>query len=116
MGPFLPTEKAKLCREMVEAMGGADSPGYQSFQRKCCECYRILRRHCSLVVNLLYLMSDAGIKDLDDFAILKVQEKFQEDLRDEEAETHFVSLIDESVSALFPQLMEKVHKWALYWR
>jgi len=112
--PFPPP--MKLCREMVEAMGGADSDGYQSFLRKCCEGYRILRRHGSLVVNLLYLMADAGIKDLDNFAVLKVQEKLQEDLRDEEAETHFVSLIDQSVSALFPQLMEKVHKWALYWR
>jgi hypothetical protein len=33
-----------------------------------------------------------------------------------QAERALLSLIDESVSALFPQLMERIHKWALYWK
>ena len=50
------------------------------------------------------------------FAILKVQEKFQPDLSDEEAEVHFMNLISESVTALFPVIVERLHKWAVYWR
>jgi phosphatidylinositol 3-kinase len=38
------------------------------------------------------------------------------DLSDEEAILYFQALINESVGALFPQLMETVHKWAQYWR
>ena len=35
---------------------------------------------------------------------------------DEDAEAHFITLIQESVTALFPVVMERFHKWALYWR
>lgn len=97
-------------------MGGKDSNGYQSFLSNACEAFKILRRHQNLVVNLLYLMSDAGIKDISQFALSKLQEKFLPEMKDEEAEAQFITLINESVNALFPQVLEKLHKWAVYWR
>merc|ERR1712166_1410950 len=101
----------RLCKEMVEGMGGQNSVGYQSFQSKCCQAYKILRRHAKLIINLLYLMTDSGIKDMEDsaFALLKVQNKFQPELDDEQAEAYFLTLINESVTALFPAVMEKLH-------
>ena len=83
--------------------------------------YKLLRRHATLIVNLLYLMADSGIQDLGTgehctHVIQKVQEKFRMDLNDEQAEVFFLHLIDDSVSALFPQLVEKIHKFALYWK
>jgi phosphatidylinositol 3-kinase len=48
--------------------------------------------------------------------IKKVQDKLKMDCSEEEAIQHFQSLINESVSALFPQMMEKLHQWAQYWR
>jgi len=66
-----------------------------------------------LIINLLYLMMDSGIKDLSgdpQFAILKVEQKFQATMDDEQAEEHFLKLIEESVSSLFPVVMEKLHK------
>merc|ERR1712039_768010 len=38
----------RICKEMVEGMGGFSSPGYQSFKAKCCQAYKILRRHSKL--------------------------------------------------------------------
>merc|ERR1719245_847685 len=76
---------------------------------KACQAYKILRRHAKLIINLLYLMVDSGIKDLcgdPQFAILKVEQKFQALMDDEQAEEHFLNLIDESVNALFPVMME----------
>jgi len=46
----------------------------------------------------------------------KVEKQFRLDLTDEEAEYYMLSLINESVNALFPPLMDKIHKWALYWK
>lgn len=115
--PFPPP--MKLCKEMVEAMGGADSGHYTQFRGFCCSAFSILRKHASLILNLLSLMGDSNIPDLIndlDKNLLKVQEKFRLDLGDEEAEAFLLSLIDESVSALFPQIMERIHKWALYWK
>merc|ERR1711920_637967 len=112
--PFPPP--MRLCKEMVEGMGGSTSPGYQSFKSKCCQAYKILRRHAKLIINLLYLMTDSGIKDLcgdPQFAILKVEQKFSAHMDDEQAEEHFLNLIDESVNALFPAFMEKVHRLSI---
>jgi phosphatidylinositol 3-kinase len=47
---------------------------------------------------------------------LKTQEKFRLDLSDTEADGFMLALIDQSVSALFPQMMEKLHQMALYWK
>jgi len=115
--PFPPP--MKFSKEMVEAMGGADSGQYQDFRKYCCLAFNILRQHANLILNLLSLMGDANIPDLSSDVeknLLKVQEKFRLDLTDTEADSYILALIDQSVSALFPQMMEKIHKWALYWK
>lgn len=112
--PFPPP--MRICKEMVEGMGGNTSKGYESFKSKCCQAFKILRRHGKLIINLLYLMTDSGIKDLSgdpQFSIMKVEQKFQEMMDDEQAEKHFLSLIEESVSALFPVVMERFHRFAI---
>ena len=108
----------KFSKEMVEAMGGADSAQYQDFRRYSCLTFNILRQHANLILNLLSLMGDANIPDLSadvEKNLLKTQEKFRLDLSDTEADSYILALIDQSVSALFPQVMEKIHRWALYW-
>ena len=47
---------------------------------------------------------------------VQLQEKFRLDLDDEESIHFFQDLINESVSALFPQMVETIHRWAQYWR
>ena len=51
----------KLCKEMVEAMGGENSPGYNTFKTKCVEVFLQLRKHCKLIVNLFYLMIHSSL-------------------------------------------------------
>ena len=113
--PFPPP--MKLCKEMVEAMGGADSKLYGSFRLKCCEAFNILRANGNLILNLLMLMVDANVQHLQGEAdVAKVTEKLRLDLTNEEAARYFQGLINDSVSALFPQVIEKLHEWAQYWR
>jgi phosphatidylinositol 3-kinase len=109
----------KLCREMVEAMGGQSSPTYQSFKDLCFVTFINLRKNANLILNLFALMVDASITDIalePDKAVLKVQEKFRLDLNDEEAIVYFHGLITESVESLFPQILEKLHQVSQYWR
>jgi phosphatidylinositol 3-kinase len=109
----------KLAREMVDAMGGATSEHYKQFKSYCFIAFSILRKSANLILNLFALMVDAGIPDIQvepDKAVMKVQEKFRLDLTEEEAIHHFQGLINDSVSALFPQVIETIHKWAQYWR
>ncbi|CAG8433683.1 11263_t:CDS:10 [Ambispora gerdemannii] len=115
--PFPPP--MKLCKEMVEAMGGANSSHYQRFKSYCYVAFNILRKNANLILNLFALMVDANIPDIKiepDKAVWKVQEKFRLDLTEEEAIKFFQNLINDSVSALFPQVIETIHKWGQYWR
>ena len=66
----------KLCREMVDAMGGPDSPHYRRFHSLCCEAYNILRKSANLLLNLVHLMAGASITDIaadPQKAMLKLQ-------------------------------------------
>lgn len=115
--PFPPP--MKLCKEMVEAMGGAESQYYTRFKSYCCEAYNILRKSSNLILNLFHLMAGSNIPDIasdPEKGILKLQEKFRLDMDDEECIHFFQDLINESVSALFPQMVETIHRWAQYWR
>ncbi|KAK4789405.1 hypothetical protein SAY86_020724 [Trapa natans] len=115
--PFPPP--MKLCKEMVEAMGGMESQYYTRFKTYCCEAYNILRKSSNLILNLFHLMAGSSIPDIasdPEKGILKLQEKFNLDLDDEACIHFFQGLITDSVNALFPQMVETIHRWAQYWR
>jgi phosphatidylinositol 3-kinase len=109
----------KLSKDMVEGMGGAASEEMRRFRSHCYNAFLILRKHAKLILNLFALMVDSNVQDIaldPDKTAGKVSEKFRLDLNDEQAVQFFRDLIDESVNALFAQLVEKVHSWAQYWR
>ncbi|KAI8918613.1 kinase-like domain-containing protein [Powellomyces hirtus] len=111
--PFPPP--MKLSREMVEAMGGASSQSYQKFKSYCVVAFNSLRKNANLILNLFSLMINANVPDIaiePDKAVLKVQDRFRLDLSDEEAIQYFQGLINESIGAVFPQVMEKIHQVA----
>ncbi|KAJ1800810.1 Phosphatidylinositol (PI) 3-kinase [Coemansia sp. RSA 2399] len=115
--PFPPP--MKLCKEMVEAMGGMDSLMYQRFKSHCFVSFSILRKSSNLILNLFSLMAHSNIPDIavaPDQVVEMVQDKFRLDLSEEEAMRFFQTLISDSVKALFPQVIETIHKWAQYWR
>lgn len=122
----------KLCIEMVEGMGGKNSEGYKTFQKKCIECYLYLRKYAKLILNLFHLMLDSGIKvrifsnikeslrifhlqDISQEALAKMTAKFYMEENDENAERHFLETLETSVEALFPVIFDKFHQWKQYW-
>lgn len=105
----------KLTKEMVEGMGGPASDHYMKFTTYCCQAYNWLRKSADLILNLLNLMADAGIEELSSdptTTLQKVEEKFRLDLTDEQAEQFFLGLINDSVSAFFPLIVDMIHKVA----
>eukprot|EP00980_Cylindrotheca_fusiformis_P031330 scaffold26184_cov132-Cylindrotheca_fusiformis.AAC.4 len=110
----------RLTREMVEGMGGLESTDYRQFCSLACQAFNALRKNAGLVLNLLYLMSDAGIEDLSnnpsadaDGVIAKVEERFRLDLTDEQAERYFLTLISDTLAAIAPRLMDVFHSIAV---
>ncbi|KAF8067321.1 Phosphatidylinositol 3-kinase [Scenedesmus sp. PABB004] len=115
--PFPPP--MKLCREMIEAMGGQDSSYYVQFRMYSCEAYNILRKSADLILSLFHLMAGASIEAIrhnPENAMLKLQEKLRLDCDDEQAIEAMQALINESATALMPQIVETTHRWAQYWR
>lgn len=71
--PFSPP--MKLCKEMVDAMGGTSSIHYNRFKSLCYTAFIILRKSANLILNLFALMVDANIPDIrlePDKAVAKV--------------------------------------------
>ena len=107
----------KLCQEMVECMGGKGSKRYEEFKQKCVNAYWVLRENARVIVNMFYLMIDSGIPELNDIEMLnKLHEKFVPGCSKQEASNSFLTNLEESVNALMPVLMEKIHAWAQYWK
>ena len=102
---------------MVEGMGGQDSEEYRMFCSLACQAYNLLRKRAGLVLNLLHLMSDAGIEDLcnnpsydAEGVIAEVEKRYKLELTDEQAENHFLQLIKESLFAFAPRVMDVFHQ------
>jgi phosphatidylinositol 3-kinase len=101
---------------MVDGLGGSDSSEYRQFCSLACQAFNALRKSAGLILNLLSLMSDAGIEDLSnnplgdsDAVIAKVEERFRLDLTDEQAERFFIGLINDCLAALAPRVMDVFH-------
>jgi phosphatidylinositol 3-kinase len=115
--PFAPM--MKLCKEMVEGMGGANSPQYLQFKQHCFTAYTTLRKSSNLILNLFSLMVDANIPDIrvePDKAVFKVKERFHLELTEEEAIRHFEQLINDSVNAIFGVVIDRLHDFVQGWR
>eukprot|EP00051_Salpingoeca_urceolata_P025048 m.444882 g.444882 ORF g.444882 m.444882 type:complete len:547 (+) comp20300_c6_seq2:1212-2852(+) len=109
----------KLSKEMVEGMGGVTSDEMRQFRSHCYNAFLILRKNANLILNLFAMMVDSNVHDIaldPDKTVMKVQDKFRLDLSEEAAIKYFQETMDESVNAMFPQFIEKLHTWAQYWR
>lgn len=115
--PFAPM--MKLCKEMVEGMGGANSPHYTQFKQYCFTAYTTLRKSANLILNLFSLMVDANIPDIrlePDKAVVKVKDRFHLEMSEEEAIRHFEQLISDSVNAIFGVVIDRLHDFVQGWR
>jgi phosphatidylinositol 3-kinase len=109
----------KLCKEMVDVMGGAQGAMYHQFKSYSFIAFNSLRKSANLILNLFSLMVRAPLPDITvepDKSVFKVQDRFQLYLSDEEAILYFQDLIHESVGAYFPVVVENIHRLAQYFK
>ena len=109
----------KLSKEMVDAMGGVTSEHHAEFRKLCYTAFLHLRRHANVMLNLFSLMVDASVPDIalePDKAVKKVEENLKLNLSDEEAVKHLQDLLDISITAVMPALVEQIHKIAQKFR
>jgi phosphatidylinositol 3-kinase len=115
--PFAPA--MKLCKEMVDGMGGSNSEQYKQFKQYCFTAYTTLRKSSNLILNLFSLMVDANIPDIKlepDKVVLKVKDRFHLEMSEEEAIRHFDTLIEDSSNAIFPVVIDRLHGFVQHFR
>ncbi|ODV62360.1 phosphatidylinositol 3-kinase VPS34 [Ascoidea rubescens DSM 1968] len=115
--PFPPLMKLPI--QLVEGMGGLNHENFKIFKNYCFTSFLILRKNSNLILNLFELMIEANIPDIKidkNRAILKVKEKFCLEMNDEEAILHFQNLINDSVNAFLPMVIDRLHSLTQYWR
>lgn len=109
----------KLCKQMVECIGGKNSKEYEIFLKKCVNAYNCLRSNARLIVNMFYLMINSGIPILSENSLQvlnKLHEKFVPHMKSEDAAKSLLNKLEESVNAFYPVLMDTIHEWAKYWK
>lgn len=113
--PKLYPPAVKVCKEMVDGMGGVQSQHYARFTNFCFTAFSILRQSANLILNLVTLMVDANIPDIKGRNVHELlQEKFLLDLTEEEAMKHFETLLNET--SYFTKVVDRFHDIAQYWR
>lgn len=115
--PFAPL--MKLSKEMVDCMGGTNSEQYRQFKQFCFLAYTALRKSSNLILNLFSLMVDANIPDIKlepDKAVLKVRERFQLELTEENALRHLERVIDDSLNSYAPVVIDRLHEFVQAFR
>ncbi|GBE88499.1 atypical/PIKK/PI3K protein kinase [Sparassis latifolia] len=105
----------KVCKEMVEAMGGVQSVHYTRFKNFCFTAFTILRKSANLILNLVTLMVDANIPHIKQRDVHEqLLGKFCLDLTEELAIEHFEKLLNDI--SPFTAVLDRMHDWAQYWR
>ena len=109
----------RITEEMIEAMGGRHAGGFRAFRSHCCEAYKALRAQSMLLISVVTLMADAGLSDVSvNQAAAQVIEGLKLRLQlaqpsDDKAEERLLAIIDESVDALGPLVIEYFHNLAM---
>lgn len=136
--PFPPA--VKVCKEMVDALGGIHSPHYARFKSLSFTGFTTLRKNANLLINLVALMVEADVPDIrvePDKAVMKVrslgflglrpfsaltvpgmcsqvQDKFLLSLSEDEAIHEFEALLNDT--SYFASVLDRIHSVAQYWR
>lgn len=116
--PFAP--QMKLCREMIEGMGGATHPNYLSFKEYAFTAWSTLRKSSNLLLNLFALMQGANIPDIKverEGSVRKVQERMWMGKSEGEAAEMFERLVEESMGDWKAGVIDWAHEFVqTYWR
>lgn len=115
--PFPPMIKLPI--QLIDGMGGITSDNYVKFCSYCFTAFTTLRRSSNLILALFSLMTESSIPNImteRGQAIHKVEERFCLNLTEQDAILRFKNLIDDSVNAFLPMVIDRLHSLAQYWR
>ncbi len=98
----------KLSKEMVIGLGGRTAN--LLFKQRIIECYVELRKHAQLFIDMLSLVSDAGIEYITRDRVEIVRTRFKLDAKDEEeASDHIIQIVEDCAGRLLSEFGDALH-------
>ncbi|XP_062861386.1 phosphatidylinositol 4-phosphate 3-kinase C2 domain-containing subunit alpha [Trichomycterus rosablanca] len=104
-----------LTSDMAYVINGGERPTsrFQLFVDLCSQAYNLIRKHSSLFLNLLSLMTHSGLPELTGFQDLKyVYDALQPQCTDVEATIFFTRLIESSLGSVATKFNFFIHNLA----
>ncbi|KAI1903926.1 hypothetical protein AGOR_G00000440 [Albula goreensis] len=104
-----------LTSDMAYVINGGERPSsrFQLFIDLCSQAYNLIRKHASLFLNLLSLMTSSGLPELTGAQDLKyVHDALQPETTDAEATVFFTRLIESSLGSVATKFNFFIHNLA----
>ncbi|KAH8861063.1 Phosphatidylinositol 3-kinase catalytic subunit type 3 [Schistosoma japonicum] len=111
--------EVRLTRAMIDGMGGPNSNQFNEFWKITFTAFLILRRHANLFLTLFSLMSNTGIQSFNGHqnnASEFLKEHFCVHQSEERAVSRLANRMTESIKAIVPDIMERIHTIVQYMR
>ncbi|CAH8505826.1 unnamed protein product [Schistosoma rodhaini] len=111
--------EVRLTRAMIDGMGGPNSNQFNEFWKITFTAFLILRRHANLFLTLFSLMSNTGIQSFNgqqNNASEFLKEHFCVHQSEEKAVSRLANRMTESIKAIVPDIMERIHTIVQYMR
>ncbi|KAF6777301.1 hypothetical protein AHF37_03592 [Paragonimus kellicotti] len=104
--------EVRLTRSMIEAMGGANTSQFSEFWKITFTAFLVLRRHANLFLTLFSLISNMDVRSTSrdqSSACEFLKERFCINQTEERAVNRLASRMTESIKAIVPDIMERIH-------
>ncbi|XP_074660080.1 phosphatidylinositol 4-phosphate 3-kinase C2 domain-containing subunit alpha-like [Tubulanus polymorphus] len=100
--------------DMAYVINGGDKPSqkFQEFVDLCCQAFNVIRRQGNMFLNLIRLMTDAGIPGVNQDATKYVQKALLPDCSDAEATVIFTRMLEDSLKSISTQINFFIHNLA----
>lgn len=100
--------KMRITADMVDALGGINSPHYQQFEEACTQIYNCLRKHSNLFTNMLSLLTRLGTSQFTmDQLVTEISKRFLPGEYRSQAKVQLLKTINSSQAA--STFMDTIH-------
>lgn len=105
--------KMKVSKDLVKAMGGEESEGFERYINYVAEIFCMLRQDVYIIISLLYMLKGGGMTHLDSAAesqFYVIEDKYQLSLERDAAIYYILDVVKSSMKAITGQVIDVFHR------
>eukprot|EP01084_Bolivina_argentea_P125624 222555_1 len=96
--------KIRIIKQMIDVMGGYQSPQYKTFQKYIISAYSRLRKMAPLILNLLGLIGQGSMQTIED-NVRFVYSRFSLEINEDLASIELLRIVEEAANSIWTALL-----------